>query len=290
MIISQIIGGLGNQMFQLACGLSVAKNANTLLKLDVSAFNNYKLHHGFELNNVFSGEFEIASTEEISEIMGVKKYPMARKVLRKLNKGNTKSNYVIEPSFEYWPDITLVRNSTYLEGYWQSEKYFQGESSLIREKFTFKGDLKNLNEKIYNDMLIKNSVSLHIRRGDYISNKKNMNIYNVCSLEYYKDAIHHIEKHIPNPVYYVFSDDIAWAKQNLKSKPFVFVDHNHSNNSYLDMQLMSICKHNIIANSSFSWWGAWLNKNSSKIVISPKQWFQSRTNTNSLIPDTWVQI
>lgn len=290
MIISQIIGGLGNQMFQVACGLSVAKNANTSLKLDVSAFDNYKLHHGFELNSVFSGEFEIASREEISEVMGVKKHPMTRKVLRKLNKGNAGSNYVIEPTFKYWPDIARIRNNTYLEGYWQSEKYFQGVSSIVHEKFTFKGGLKDLNEKIFSEMLSKNSVSLHIRRGDYISNKKNMDIYNVCSLQYYKDAIHHMEKHIPNAVYYVFSDDIAWAKQNLTSKPFVFVDHNHSNNSYLDMRLMSYCKHNIIANSSFSWWAAWLNSNDEKIVIAPYKWFNNDASTEDLIPKSWVTL
>ena len=135
-----------------------------------------------------------------------------------------------------------------------------------------------------------NAVSLHVRRGDYISDKKNAFI-GVCTLDYYKTAIEKIKTQVDNPVFFVYSDDINWVKNNLViDKTAVFVNHNRGQESYNDMHLMSLCKHNIIANSSFSWWGAWLNTSPDKIVIAPKQWFANMQDTSDLLPDNWLKM
>ena len=130
-----------------------------------------------------------------------------------------------------------------------------------------------------------------MRRGDYVSNKKTNSMHGVCSLDYYRNAIKTILKRVENPVFFVFSDDIAWVKNNLViDAPNVFIDHNSCMESYNDMRLMSLCQHHIIANSSFSWWGAWLGTNSNKIVIAPKQWFAHTKSTDDLIPVAWLKL
>ena len=134
-----------------------------------------------------------------------------------------------------------------------------------------------------------NSVSLHIRRGDYVSNQKTNQTHGTCDLDYYQRCITEIEKEVENPYFFVFSDEIEWVKENLKiNHPAEYVDQNTGDKSYEDMRLMSQCKHNVIANSSFSWWGAWLNSYPDKIVFAPKRWFASdKHNTKDLIPEGW---
>ena len=135
------------------------------------------------------------------------------------------------------------------------------------------------------------AVSLHVRRGDYVSDPKTKAILGVCSLDYYRAAIAHIAERIESPAFFVFSDDIAWAKANLEIPfPCEYVDHNQGQQSYNDMHLMSLCKHHIIANSSFSWWGAWLNPRKDKIVIAPENWFANNEDAKDLIPPESVKL
>jgi hypothetical protein len=277
-------------MFQFATGLAISKLNNTELKLDISSFENYTLHNGFELDEVFLGNFAIASLSDVSSVLRAKRSPLIRKVYRRLFTGNVVSNYIIEPDFNYWSEFKRISNNTYIEGYWQSERYFKDISQHIQTQFKFKQPLTNLNMELAQSIQLQNSVSIHIRRGDYISNKKNLQIYNTCDINYYKNAINHILQRVSNPTFYVFSDDISWAKSFLAAYPCVFIDHNKSKNSYIDMQLMSMCKHNIIANSSFSWWGAWLNSYNRKIVIAPKKWFYKEISTEDLIPKSWLKL
>ena len=180
-----------------------------------------------------------------------------------------------------------------MSGYWQSPKYFNSIETLIRKEFTFQKPLDSKNLEILN--LIKNtiSVSIHIRRTDFQIINSN-DIHGFCSLEYYDEAINYIHTNVLMSKFFIFSDDINWAKENLKvPMNSYFVSGNTGEKSYIDMQLMSNCNHNIIANSSFSWWGAWLNSNPKKIVIAPKKWFSDEkmnAQTDDLIPAEWIRM
>lgn len=135
----------------------------------------------------------------------------------------------------------------------------------------------------------KESVSLHIRRGDYLT-AENSIFQNICTPTYYKNAVSYMNSNVVNPYYFIFSNDIEWCKNNLNLDNITFVDWNIGVNSYKDMQLMSLCKHNIIANSSFSWWGAWLNNNPNKVVCVPKRWYNNKATVYGECPDSWVRI
>ena len=288
-IYAEIRGGIGNQMFQFANGFSVAMRNKTNLKLDVRKYNLLKMHNGFELNKIFSVKAEIASEKEIYKFFKWQFNPIINFFIRHFFKNLT--SYIVEPTFNYWPNIKKLKGNIYLEGYWQSEQYFKAYEEEIRRCFKFKRNLKGPNLVISAEIRSKNSVSLHVRRGDYLL-KKNTSLYPICNLKYYLDAIEIIKSSINNPFFYIFSDDIPWAKKNFKFiRNIKFITENRNEFSYLDMQLMSLCKHHIIANSTFSWWAAWLNKNNNKIVIAPKKWFGSdHFDTSDLLPSKWVRI
>lgn len=291
MIITKIIGGLGNQMFQYAMGLSLAENNQTPLKLDLSQFTGYKLHNGFELSKVFNCSAEIASVTQIETLLGICKYSFIRRILKKTYLKNLRpAQYVVEPFFGYWDGVSFLGDNVYLDGYWQSQKYFIDHESTIRTHFTFKNILSDENLKLSDRIKVTNSVSLHIRRGDYVTNKNNAFI-GTCSLIYYQNAIEYFSQKIADPIFFIFSDDITWAKSNLRlANEHYFVGHNQGEDSHFDMQLMSLCKHHIIANSSFSWWAAWLNPSKNKIVAAPKKWFANGLNDQDLVPNSWVRI
>jgi hypothetical protein len=203
-----------------------------------------------------------------------------------------RENFVVEPHFHYWPAINHVPQDCYLAGYWQSEKYFQTHASLVRADLTFKPPLTDRNAELAEQIARVNAVSLHIRRGDYAGNHRMLSKHGVCPLSYYQEAIQYIAGRVSAPYYFVFSDDMDWVRANLNiSHPFCCVAHNRDRESYNDMRLMSLCRHNIIANSSFSWWGAWLNPSTTKIVIAPKRWFNAYpADTGDLFPEGWVTL
>ena len=292
MIVSNIIGGLGNQMFQYTAGRALSLRLGIPLKLDVNDFGGYSLHQGFELDRLFAAKIELASEVDKQAVLGWQKGRVIRRVLKKSSLAFARNkNYIVEPSFTYWSGINDLKDNIYLDGYWQSEKYFNEFVSTIRADFAFKLPLPAKNLEIASQISKVNAVSLHVRRGDYVSNKKTNSMHGVCSLDYYRDAIKTILKRVENPVFFVFSDDIAWIKNNLViDAPSVFIDHNSGMESYNDMRLMSLCQHHIIANSSFSWWGAWLGANKNKIVIAPKQWFAQNRSTDDLIPISWFKL
>lgn len=292
MIISHVIGGLGNQMFQYAAGRALALRTGQPLLLDVSGFSENSLHQGFELLNVFDCHAKIASEPEVRSILGWQ-YPSAirRIAARPVLAAFRRKGFVVEPHFHYWPGIKEVPRDCYLAGYWQSEKYFPDVAPLIRKDFSFKSPLAGNNLTLAEYIANVNSVSLHVRRGDYVSNLKTNVNHGVCSLDYYRSAIRHVAERVEHPEFFIFSDDIGWVKDNLKMDfPCQYVDHNHGEKSYNDMHLMSLCRHQIIANSSFSWWGAWLNSNPDKTVIAPRNWFANQNNTADLLPQGWVRL
>ena len=292
MIICNIIGGLGNQMFQYAAGRALALRNKTELRLDISGFENYALHQGFELQRVFSCPAAIASPGDIRRILGWQSSSIARRILmRPRFAALRRRSFVVEPHFHYWPGEFKISGDCYLSGYWQSEKYFKSIEDIIRSEFSFKTALSGANAELAHQINETNAVSLHIRRGDYVENAKTLATHGVCSLDYYQKAIRHIAERMPHPVFFLFSDDIAWVKGNLKIDfPCRHVSHNRGLESYNDMHLMSLCRHHIIANSSFSWWGAWLNPYPNKIVIAPVKWFANGTTVDDLLPSDWIKL
>lgn len=292
MIISNIIGGLGNQMFQYAAARALSIRYQVPLKLDVRGFDNYSLHQGFELQRVFTAPITLATDEEMHRTLGWQLNPILRRIAAfPAMKFMRRKSLVVEPYFNYWPGINDVPPECYLVGYWQSEHYFSSAEDSIRGDFTFRETLSGHNSELVELIAACNAVSLHIRRGDYVTHAKSSSIHGACSLDYYHDAISHISKHVSSPRIFIFSDDMEWVRGNLHLDfPCVFIDHNRGGDSYRDMQLMSLCRHHIIANSSFSWWGAWLNPRPDKIVVAPERWFIGDLNASDLIPQTWVKI
>lgn len=291
MIITKLIGGLGNQMFQYAAGRRAAYVNNTALKLDISGYENqvgitpreYMLH-------IFNIKEDFATEKEINKLK--KRINFIQKKLNKIHPVFANQTYIKDKGYNFDSDILNISDNSYLEGYWGSEKYFKDSEEIIRKDFTFKNKPDVVNKKMITRIKNCESVSIHIRRGDYVRDKKTHDFHGVCGLDYYRRALEYMTRKVKKPYFFVFSDDIKWAKQNLILKySCVYVDHNIGKKDYEDMRLMSMCEHNIIANSSFSWWGAWLNNNPNKIVIAPKKWFANRAiNTKDLIPNTWIQI
>ena len=286
MIIGQIIGGLGNQMFQYAFYKYLEYSKHGELKLDLSLFKNYSLHNGYELERVFNIDEKIAVRDEIERFKS--NYPLFFKIENKLLNKNIifgtkhfKENkfYINEKIFDQ------IIKDFYVEGYFQTYKYIQ---KLDNSLFEFKTKLSQKEEQLFKG----NTVSIHIRGGDYLSSKKDNVLFgNICTKDYYMKAINYIKNNIENPNFLIFTNDKEYAESLFKYDNFQIIDWNRNRESFRDMYLMSLCKHNIIANSSFSWWGAWLNKNSSKVVIAPHKWFNDNNiNQNEIVPKDWIRV
>jgi hypothetical protein len=295
MVIIKLKGGLGNQMFQYAIAAIIAKRFKTKVLLDKSFFSLTEKKPGltprkFELD-IFNNKYNYATLNQIKKFNKNTLFNRFKKIFF--------LNYykkIVENNLSYNSQYLSYKKPLYLEGYFQSYIYYIGIEDYINEIFTF--DITILDQKS-RDLLVEcqltNSVSIHVRRGDYVNDTQTNNFHVVCSIEYYLKAINYLKSKVVDISYFIFSDDINWAKQQFEYFlfPIHFVSHNINENDWKDMFLMSSCKHNIIANSSFSWWGAWLNRNPEKIVISPNQWYNDTLMNNStimLIPSKWIRI
>jgi hypothetical protein len=290
MIVTRLKGGLGNQMFQYAIARKLSVMFNTDVVLDTNFFSNQKLRR-YGLSNFKLRQRFI--TDHQRKIFGLLTQHGIERLYYKILIKIYDPVYILENQFNY--DVNVfqkARRNTYLDGYWQTEKYFYDIRNILLEDFSFKIQPTNKNLEFLKLIKSVNSVSIHIRRGDYVWNEKTHNFHGTCDIEYYYNAIELIAKKIGNPVLFIFSDDIQWVKQNFKSSfEYHIVDINNGNADHEDLRLMSLCKHNIIANSSFSWWGAWLNTNKSKIVIAPKKWFAlNDINYSDVIPENWIKL
>lgn len=291
MIISNIIGGLGNQMFQYATGKAIAIRSRQKLKLDTTSFEHYKLR-SYELD-VFNIDTELASIEEINHLKYNEPSIIEKiKIILRKRSLPLKNRYYKEKDFHFDPEILNLKESIYLDGYWQSEKYFIAYKDILIKEFTPKKEISHQSNLFLRMMQATVSVSIHIRRGDYVSNPTTNSFHGTCDLDYYKNAVSFITNKIDHPHFFIFSDDLIWAKEHLDFiDNITFIELDEYVPDHEEMYLMSLCKHNIIGNSSFSWWGAWLNQNSNKIIISPKKWFNDQTiNTNDLIPNSWIRL
>lgn len=293
MVIVKLYGGLGNQLFQYAAGLAIAVRNRVKLKLDITAFEVCKLRK-YSLMH-FNIMEDFASASEIHDV----RYPFGRKISNLMYKmpesvfPRKYRRYVCEQNtFKYDAMISKIKTPVYIDGYWQAEGYFHEITDQIRSHFIIKTLSNSINEAIASRIKQTESVSLHVRRGDYISNPDFNRVHGCCSLDYYQRAIEIIKSHLLNPTFFLFSDDLAWVKKNIKTDSETFImDQNDPSHDYEDLRLMCLCKHHIIANSTFSWWGAWLSQFLKKIVIAPICWINDQSvDTRELIPHEWTRI
>jgi hypothetical protein len=291
MVIQNITGGLGNQMFQYAFIYAQSQNRNTLFKLDTSGFETYSLRN-FTLNQ-YNLKNITASINEIEQLK-FKHESTLERLTRKLQHKPRPlaSSYYKEPSMKFDPNVFSQNGNIYFDGYWQSERYFDNYRDELLDQFTLKSSIQEKTKKYLEIIFSCSSISLHIRRGDYVTNTKTNSIHGTCDISYYRKAISRVMMNIKQPNFFIFSDDLTWAKDNLSiNEPTTFVELDHEFSDCDEMFLMSQCKHNIIANSSFSWWGAWLNTNPKKIVIAPLYWFRDETlKSNDMIPASWIRL
>ena len=297
------MGGLGNQMFQYAFYLKLKNVYEENLKADLSFFCKQNCHNGYELKRIFNIDMPFATVEECyfsgKKCIGEISHSRLLKFAYRIYYNAFLSKHMFPPYSPYHRKDNEYKANGYYEdmfddiykyygGYWQNELYFRDISDLIRDAFVFP-KLDSYNLELAKLITAKESVSLHIRRGDYLT-AENSVFQNICTPTYYKNAVSYMNSSVANPYYFIFSNDIEWCKNNLNLDNMIFVDWNIGVDSYKDMQLMSLCKHNIIANSSFSWWGAWLNNNPNKVVCAPKRWYNNEDTVYGECPDSWVRI
>lgn len=290
MIILKLRGALGNQMFQYAFARALAIQKKQLLFIDKDSLESYanaygvnkesrmyKLHY-FDIKGILL-PFKLSRLVSILKYLG--------KVFIKIEKID---NY--DPVY----DANLVAQAVnskdiILDGHWLSEKYFNKYKNEIFRCFDLTKYAKKVDKNLFKEINNCNSVFLHIRRTDYVSNPEVAQQQGIVNLNYYESAIQLISKKIKNIRLFVFSDDIEWAKNNFKPNCSVKYINGNINNPIQDMFLMSNCKHSIIANSTFSWWAAYLNKNENKIVISPKHWFlKDKPSSEDILPPDWIKL
>lgn len=290
MIIVKLMGGMGNQMFQYAFGRSISLKKGVTLKLDLDflldrtpkkkfVFRDYDL-------TIFNCKPQILIEKDKKSFFG--SFLMGNKYFNKLLPVKNRKFYT-ESHFEYDTNVLKLNEDIYLEGYWQSYKYFSEFESTIRKDFSFKHKFNEEEDLINQKILSTNSVCINVRRADFLNNS----FHGVCNEEYFYKGLNYINNSESELNVFVFSDDIEWCKNNLNFEfPTNFIDHEYAGEKFQSyLQLMTNCKHFIIPNSSFGWWAAWLANFSKKIVVAPKKWFSdSNINTKDLIPDDWIRI
>lgn len=286
-VIVRLEGGLGNQLFQYAAGRSLALTTGQELLLDTSAYREdplrvYQLDH-----------FAIAARP-----LGAGDVPLLklrRSRLRRLLPRRCRVEIVREAfpaRVPIWPEPEAAsdRGTPYLVGYWQSERYFAAVADTIRREVRVNAAPEGRNAELLDDIAAGDAVAIHVRRGDYVSNPAATAYHGLCGLEYYEAAIRRIAESVPRPHCFVFSDDLDWVRTNLDTgHPTTFVGHN-ADAPWEDLRLMAACRHFIVANSSFSWWGAWLGAWPGKQVIAPARWFRAdHGGEGEIVPAGWLR-
>lgn len=289
MKIVNILGGLGNQMFEYAMYLAL-KDAHPQedIKVCTRSFGGYGLHNGLEIQRIFGVELPEASLWELTKVA----YPIFNyKAWQVMNHylPNRKSMTMGTTAIPFdYSQVTREDNAFY-DGYWQNEGNFKHVRNKILNAYTFPEFADERNVELAERLNSAISVSCHVRRGDYL---KEPNMC-VCTPSYYARALTLMNERVNPKLYVIFSDDIQWCKENLSGligdREVVFVDWNKGEDSFRDLHLMTLCKHNIIANSSFSWWGAWLNQNEDKVVIAPEVWM-NKPIVNDPICSDWIRV
>ena len=295
MIIVRLLGGHSNQLFQYAVGRSTAIRHNAELKLDLTWFDE-KFAHGTTPRHYELGAYPIAAQIATRKDLAKVTTNSARSPLGRLSQKFRKENGITqltESGLGLNKPVLNAPDNVYLVGYWQNEKYFKDIRPILLKDLEPTKTMNLANKKYLKQIESLEAVSLHIRRGDYVSDKTTNAYHGLMSVEYYKKAVNIIEKNLGGKPFniFVFSNDIDWCKQNLGFKQTTtFVEGNTDGAD--DIRLMKHCQHNIMANSSFSWWGAWLNINPDKIIIAPRVWFldEKSNRETDIIPKDWIRL
>jgi hypothetical protein len=292
MIITHVIGGLGNQMFQYAAGRALSLARRGQLCLDTQDFEGYTLHNGFELHRIFNIDVPLATARDVRQVLKWRAFsPLRRKLFHTRFAKFRGERLFVDSLSNHRYQLADMPDTCYLMGNWQSERYFVQVADTIRADFSFKVLPSGRNAELANLIGKTTAVSLHVRRGDIALNPASLAVHGLCPLDYYRRAIEYVIARIAKSEFLIFSDDMAWVRENLQvNYPCHYVDHNKGLDSYNDMRLMSLCHHHIIANSSFSWWGAWLNPNVDKIVVAPQRWFAANYDSSDIVPSSWIQM
>lgn len=295
MIVVKLQGGLGNQMFQYAAGLRLARKRNTALRLDIRSLldRNPRLGHvfrEFDLPVFPDCRLDVVSAQEMAGCL-ISKSPLLCKVSSLA--GRTALRIVRETNHPaLLPGILDAPDNVYLDGYWQSEFYFADICEEVRRCFRLDAPEEIMVRELGKIIAEECSVCVNVRRGDFVSHPDSIKTHGFCGIDYYRHAVDYLREIQGKFSIFVFSDDIDWCRDNLRfDAPTVYVDHTYAGykfSSYL--WLMTQCRHFVIANSTFSWWAAWLST-TEKIVVAPKKWFAAgQYDSSSIVPPAWVVI
>jgi hypothetical protein len=282
MVISTLVGGLGNQMFQYAAGRALALRTGSRLVLDLGWLRTTPAH-------VTPREFELGCFRIAAELRCI--YP--RTPLERVREWVGLSPRIWREHQMYGFDARTLTlpGRVRLIGYWPSERYFADAADRIRDDFYFDFDLDGRDLDVANLIAATQSVGVHVRHGDYATNPSTTAFHGVLPLDYYRRAVARVQETVPDPHFFVFSDDPEWCRHNLEfGAPTTVVDHNRGRGAH-DLRLLSLCRHQVIANSSFSWWGAWLNETPDKLVIAPERWVADASiDTRAVYPESWIRL
>jgi hypothetical protein len=289
-VVIRLVGGMGNQMFQYAAARAVALRCGSGLSLDLSWFGTvsdrrYALSpfgiHARLLGKTATNALPIRYWKRL-----------ARRLIGRVDDRWRGLPVFREKHFHFDPAVLNISEPVYLEGYYQSEKYFADFRGIIASDFRVIDPPSVAAHKMLEIIASHDAICLHVRRGDYVTNSKANAFHGLCPLEYYRKGLQIVSDGLADPHCFVFSDDPEWVRMNLKiNLPVTLVDIHGPERAHDDLRLMASCKHFVIANSSLSWWGAWLGDSPGKRVVAPLEWFRNTGNdTKDLIPGSWTRI
>jgi hypothetical protein len=292
MIIVELMGGLGNQMFQYAFIRAMSIDTGVDFALDLSWFKTQsKREYCLDQWSVLE---PFADPKDLGGLAHTGRNDFLGSIGRIISLWRARNRIQRVPEADYSNETFELDSSrsSYFSGFWQSPKFFQNHRDILLKEFQPRALLDGANLEMAEKIRSCDSVSLHVRRGDYVEDPATNQYHGTCDAPYYSRCVDRIRRHVEKPVFFIFSDDPAWCKDQFTDLgTVVVVDINDADHPHFDMYLMSLCKHNIIANSSFSWWGAWLNTNPDKIVLAPKRWFLGKTiDINTLLPNSWIAV
>lgn len=299
MVTVKLQGGIGNQMFQYAAAKVLALKNNTGVILDLATLNhrisgrNY-VFRTYDLD-LLTVKANLTLLSRLSFAVNNLSFLLSRLLIMVRIKLRPNSVIIEKENYSFDSSLLSHNDGVYLDGYWQSYKYFEGYNNEIRAEFKFKQTLSGNAKAIGSMIELSNSVAINIRRDDYVKNMSNLEFFGFMDKNYYNVAINIINSSVTDPYFFIFTDDLAWARNNFEFlKRKTIIGPELDSNRYVDkLHLMTLCKHFIIPNSTFAWWGAWLSSNPDKIVIAPKKWVTDpiiNANTKDLIPEDWLRI
>jgi len=288
MIVARLSGGLGNQLFQYAAARRLAHVHQTELVLDLQWYHN-RPHSNTARNYELARYAVVARPADASERRWcalhhgriTRRLPLPRRW-----------RHVRESGFDFDARILDLPDGVYLDGYWQSYKYFADIAGCLRVELEPMVEMGCADRAVAARMQESpDAVSVHVRRGDYVSNPHAARFHGVCGLDYYERAVAYLLQRLQKPRFFVFSDDMPWVRTHLRiPASVIYVDHNGADAAFQDLRLMTRCRHHIVANSSFSWWGAWLGQGPGQMVVAPRAWFADGRATPDLMPPSWVRL